>query len=118
MIKLWERRVVAPRIEEEKRRPWFLAGGGGRAELPQWNYSWVLCKATFEPNCEAVRDIQWNEYQEDVFGLVTVSGTLAVYSMHITVKALVKIAAHTGDATSLDWHPTRRFVVATGGSLD
>jgi hypothetical protein len=30
----------------------------------------------------------------------------------------VKIAAHAGDATSLDWHPTRPYVIATGGSGD
>lgn len=41
-----------------------------------------------------------------------------VYSMHITAKAIVKIAAHNGDATSLDWHPTRKYVIATGGSAD
>lgn len=117
-IKLWERRLVAPRVEEEKRRTWFQSGSGNSgASDQQQRYSW-FCKATFEPKCEAVRDIKWNEYQEDVFGLVTVSGTLAVYSLHITVKALVKIAAHTGDATSLDWHPIRPFIVATGGSAD
>lgn len=53
-----------------------------------------------------------------VFALVTVSGSLVVYSMHVSMKAIVKIAAHTGDATCLDWHPTRPYIVATGGSGD
>ena len=46
------------------------------------------------------------------------SGSLVVYSMHVTWKAIVKIAAHAGDASSLDWHPTRPYVIATGGSGD
>ena len=53
-----------------------------------------------------------------VFALVTVSGSLVVYSMHVTWKSIVKIAAHAGEATSLDWHPTRPYVIATGGSGD
>lgn len=54
----------------------------------------------------------------EVFALVTVSGSLVVYSMHVSWKSIVKIAAHAGDATSLDWHPTRPYVIATGGSGD
>jgi hypothetical protein len=38
--------------------------------------------------------------------------------MHVSVKAIIKVAAHTGDASSLDWHPTKPFVLATGGSGD
>lgn len=53
-----------------------------------------------------------------VFALVTVSGSLIVYNMHVSVRAIVKIAAHTGDATSLDWHPLRPYVLATGGAGD
>jgi hypothetical protein len=52
------------------------------------------------------------------FALVTVSGSLVVYNMNVAMKSLVKVAAHTGDATSLDWHPTRPYVIATGGSGD
>lgn len=53
-----------------------------------------------------------------VFALVTVSGSLVVYSMHVTWKSIVKIAAHTGDSSCLDFHPTRPYVIATGGSGD
>ena len=53
-----------------------------------------------------------------VFAIVSVSGSLIVYTMHVAMRALVKVAAHTGDATSLDWHPKRPFVLATGGSGD
>lgn len=46
------------------------------------------------------------------------SGSLVIYSVHVPYKSIVKIAAHAGDATSLDWHPTRPFVIATGGAGD
>jgi hypothetical protein len=36
----------------------------------------------------------------------------------VASRAIVKIVAHTGDATTLDWHPTRPYVIATGGAGD
>ena len=53
-----------------------------------------------------------------VFALVTASGSLIIYSMHVPSRAMAKIAAHTVDATCLDWHPTRPYVIATGGAGD
>lgn len=53
-----------------------------------------------------------------VFALVTGNGSLVVYSMHVAWKAIVKIDAHAGEATSLDWHPTRPYIIATGGAED
>ena len=38
--------------------------------------------------------------------------------MHVPMRAMAKIAAHTVDATCLDWHPTRPYVIATGGAGD
>ena len=53
-----------------------------------------------------------------VFALVTTSGSLIAYNMNLKARALVKMTAHSGDATTLDWHPTRPYVVATGGAGD
>lgn len=38
--------------------------------------------------------------------------------MHVPPKALLKFAAHSGDATTLDWHPLDPHCVATGGAGD
>lgn len=53
-----------------------------------------------------------------VFALVTASGSLIVYNMHLPLRAVVKMTAHSGEATTLDWHPTQPSVVATGGAGD
>ena len=139
-IKLWERRVLARpsnNLHEEnsdkKPQSWFsMVGGvvsgasrpGGRGspttdeDDDAIKYTWG-CKTTFTPGeQDAVRDIRWNKLVPDIFGAVTSNGNLVVYNMHVSIKALVKIAAHTGDAASLDWHPRWPFVVATGGSSD
>ena len=38
--------------------------------------------------------------------------------MFLPQRALVKMTAHSGDATTLDWHPTRKDILATGGAND
>ena len=53
-----------------------------------------------------------------MFALVTSSGALIAYSQYVSARALVKMNAHSGDATSLDWHPTKRNIIATGGARD
>eukprot|EP00934_Nitzschia_sp_Nitz4_P001856 Nitzschia sp. Nitz4//scaffold43_size134323//5968//9728//NITZ4_003276-RA/size134323-augustus-gene-0.212-mRNA-1//1//CDS//3329551879//1856//frame0 len=115
-VKLWHRKKVAQRKEKEgeQRKGFgiFRMQAQSRSE-----YTWH-CQSTFEPKSEAVLDVQWSRFQDDVFALVTVSGSLVVYSMQISHRSLVKIAAHAGDATSLDWHPTKPFTIATGGAGD
>jgi WD40 repeat protein len=53
-----------------------------------------------------------------VFALVTSAGTLIAYNRYVPVRALAKLTAHSGDAITLDWHPQRPYVVATGGARD
>lgn len=98
-----------------KLRSWFGFNAG--PSFDNQSYSWH-CRATFEPKSEAVRDIRWSPFHDDIFGLVTVSGCLIVYNMFVPARAIVKLSAHAGDATTLDWHPTRPYVVATGGAGD
>ena len=53
-----------------------------------------------------------------MFALVTVSGCLIVYNMFVSARPIIKISAHAGDATTLDWHPTKPYIIATGGAGD
>lgn len=81
-------------------------------------YSWQ-CTKTFSPKSEAVRDIRWSPFFHDAFAMVTDSGALIVYDIHISHEPWVKErSAHPGEATTVDWHPTRRYVIATGGGRD
>jgi WD40 repeat protein len=54
----------------------------------------------------------------EVFAVVTASGSVVLYHRHVTVRAIAKIMAHGGIATSVDWHPRLPNVLATGGSED
>jgi WD40 repeat protein len=95
-----------------------LFGGNKKNVVPsKRTYSWH-CQAKFEPKSEAVRDIQWSPFYEHYFALVTTSGSLIVYHKSVTVRALVKLTAHSGDAATLDWHPHEKHIVATGGASD
>ena len=40
------------------------------------------------------------------------------YHRLLPQPAMCKLTAHAGDATSVDWHPTHPYLVATGGSMD
>jgi hypothetical protein len=42
---------------------------------------------------------------------------LCIYDIRIN-KTMVRESTHAGDASCVDWHPSRRFVVATGGGRD
>lgn len=53
-----------------------------------------------------------------VFALVTDSGHLIVYNINHPEKPWEKIAAHGAEASTLDWHPTRPYIIATGGVAD
>lgn len=72
------------------------------------------CVSTYQPKCDGVRDIQWNPFLDDVFAMVA-GEWLVVYDIRINGKPMVKESTHAGDATSLDWHPSRKYTIATGG---
>jgi WD40 repeat protein len=136
-VKLWERKLVidpedlgddqSKLAEQQQQFSWFSMVGGGSGNGGKGSstndddsrqYSWG-CKATYSlGEQDAIRDVSWNPHLPDFFGVVTSNGNLVVYNMNVASKAVVKIAAHTGDASSLDWHPRWPFVVATGGSSD
>jgi WD40 repeat protein len=78
------------------------------------NYSWH-CRPMFQFKSEHVRDIRWSPFHHDFFAVVTDHGTLHVYNVRVPGNYWAKIAAHAGEATTVDWHPTMTYVIATGG---
>lgn len=121
-----------------------IFGGMSAQTTTRRLFTWH-CRATFEPKSEAVRDIKWSPYFEDgtfchdghiffwndpyfslthtkpfttVFALVTSSGSLIAYNIHLYHKAIAILTAHAGEATTLDWHPKQKGIIATGGAGD
>ena len=70
----------------------------------------------FQPKCEAVREVSWNPVIDDLFALVA-GEWLCIYDIRIN-KPMVKESTHAGEATCVDWHPTRKYCIATGGGRD
>ena len=87
--------------------------GGGSAVVRSWH-----CAATFRPQSDAVRDIKWSPHLEHVFAAVTDSGCLFVYDVRVPVRPYLRAAVHSGEATTVDWHPKWRYTLATGGGRD
>eukprot|EP00566_Odontella_aurita_P004060 CAMPEP_0113564672 /NCGR_PEP_ID=MMETSP0015_2-20120614/21750_1 /TAXON_ID=2838 /ORGANISM="Odontella" /LENGTH=1222 /DNA_ID=CAMNT_0000466781 /DNA_START=16 /DNA_END=3680 /DNA_ORIENTATION=- /assembly_acc=CAM_ASM_000160 len=94
------------------------SGGAGSRGVPTAPVCSWRCVSTFQLKSDAVRDIQWNPFIDDIFAAVTDSGSLAVYDVRVLARPFIKVAAHAGEATTVDWHPTRRYVLATGGGRD
>jgi WD40 repeat protein len=119
-VKLWERRKQSKPPQAQGRREskqFSLFRSMNTTSASVQTYSWY-CRLNFEPKSEAVRDIAWSPFYDDVFALVTTSGSLVAYNMHLPKPAMLKMTAHAGDATSIDWHPTKPNILATGGASD
>lgn len=79
------------------------------------SFSWKCDSLKYKPNSEAIRDIKWSPFNDDLFAMVTSNGFLIVYNRIVPHRPVVRIAAHAGEATTLDWHPTKPYMIATGG---
>ncbi|KAL7552029.1 hypothetical protein ACHAWF_015240 [Thalassiosira exigua] len=137
-VKLWDRRATSSSSATESRgvenvpvvessfnlsaKSWFGFGTPSvtNAQLPPSNAMAMTaiwhCISTYLPKCEAVRDIKWNPFMDDVFALVA-GEWLCVYDIRVN-KPMMKESTHAGDATCVDWHPTRKYTIATGGGRD
>mmetsp|Transcript_2342 Transcript_2342/g.3286 ORF Transcript_2342/g.3286 Transcript_2342/m.3286 type:complete len:947 (-) Transcript_2342:327-3167(-) len=116
---LWERQLLVsqePSNPKTGLRSWFRMANQNPSNLNQ-SVQW-RCIRTFEPKFEAVRDIRWSPYHEDAFAIVTSRGSLIVYNINFPGSPWVTIVAHNNEATSVDWHPTKPYWIATGGVGD
>lgn len=53
-----------------------------------------------------------------MFALVSDNGALCVYDIRLNRPVMKTTSAHAGEATSVEWHPSDKFVLATGGGRD
>jgi len=127
-VKLWDRRTKSsewsqqaqPTSNQSGLRSWFgisSSSSGQERSASVRSYSWH-CIATFKPKAEAVRDVKWHPCNDDVFAMVTGNGTLLVYDVRVMARPWIRFVAHAGEATTVDWHPTRKYYIATGSARD
>eukprot|EP00547_Thalassionema_nitzschioides_P002698 CAMPEP_0194214342 /NCGR_PEP_ID=MMETSP0156-20130528/15499_1 /TAXON_ID=33649 /ORGANISM="Thalassionema nitzschioides, Strain L26-B" /LENGTH=918 /DNA_ID=CAMNT_0038942573 /DNA_START=52 /DNA_END=2809 /DNA_ORIENTATION=- len=119
-VKLWERKSSSNGRGSSQPNQNLISWFGkqaSRSSLTNSSISWH-CLATFEPKAEAVRDIRWSPFHDNIFAMVTVTGSLLVYDINHPETACVRIQAHDGEATSCDWHPSNPGIIATGGAGD
>lgn len=119
-VKMFERREVKKEgdIDSQKRSnenykwKWFAKSTSSTlVKSYVWHYT-----GCFKPNCGPIRDIKWSHGDDDLFAMVTNNGFLVVHNMAImnNGRPMVRIAAHAREATTLDWHPTEPYIIATG----
>jgi len=140
-VKLWDRRATSsslsggassvasnvPVVQSTfnlSAKSWFGFGGSPSVRNAQLPPSAAMprtaiwhCVSTYQPKCDQVRDIKWNPFIDDVFAMVA-GEWLCVYDIRLNSKPMIKESTHAGDATSVDWHPTRKYTIATGGGKD
>ena len=126
-VKLWDRRATSggnsggpSNSNQMNSKSWF--GGFGNsapsshpqtmsmARTAMWHCISTFCQG------EAIRDVKWSPHRDEVFALVA-GEWLCLYDIRVN-KPLSKESVHAGDATSLDWHPTRPTILATAGGRD
>lgn len=120
-VKMFERREIKLKGDDDQQNQksetqkwkWF---GKSNSSSSVKSYSWHYT-GNFTPNCGPVRDIQWSNCNHDLFAMVTNNGFLVVHNMSLVNngRPMVRIAAHAREATTLDWHPTEPYLIATGG---
>ena len=119
-VKMFERKEVKTesgknlkkKHRETSKWTWF-SNSNSSSSVKSYFWSCVGC---FKPNCGPVRDIQWSNFDHDLFAMVTNNGFLIVHNINLVNngRPMVRIAAHAREATTLDWHPTERYIIATG----
>jgi len=117
--KLWERSedVDTDSFRQPVESKWSWLGALSTSQFDdaqERSFSWK-CKQVFKPNCGGIREVKWSSFSDDLFAMVTNNGFLVVYYTIVPHRPTVRIAAHAREATTLDWHPTKPYVIATGG---
>jgi len=121
-VKMFERREIKTNIDKnsnnkngvavESKWKWFSKSNASSSVK---SYSWHYT-GCFKPNCGPVRDIQWSNFDNDLFAMVTNNGFLVVHNINLlnNARPMVRVAAHAREATCVDWHPVEKYIIATG----
>ena len=117
-VKLFEREETTIDIASDENNtkswnPWFpKVSSPSTVKSYSWNYT-----ANFKANHGAIKEIKWSPFHDDIFAMVTSQGFLVIYNMQWKDwgKQMLITAAHANEALTLDWHPSKPLIIATGG---
>lgn len=69
----------------------------------------------FDPRAESVRDVQFDPFSPLSFASACEDGTVQVWDMRRPHEPLRRFTAHAGLVLVLQFHPSQRGIIATGG---
>lgn len=71
--------------------------------------------ATFKTQYDKLRDVKFSPLSPDLFAAAYDTGSIRIWETRMPGKPLTQITAHTGLVLSLDWHPYKKELLASGG---
>jgi WD40 repeat protein len=118
-VKLWERRANEESGRDRAQNS-MLRWMNRPQNSSQQSYSWS-CKEEFKTklNNDQINQVKWSPWINNLFAMGTQEGFLIICradNMASKRLPLVSVLAHHSDVSTIDWHPTRKYIIATGGS--
>ena len=69
----------------------------------------------YYPRGEAIRDIQFDPHNSDLFAAVTDNGSISIWDIRYEDTAITKFIGYTKAALCIAYHPSQRDIIITGG---
>ncbi|CCI43839.1 unnamed protein product [Albugo candida] len=69
----------------------------------------------YQPRSESVRDVRFSHFQPNRFAAAFENGIIQIWDIRKNAHPELKFTAHKGLVLSVDWHPNRSNIVASGG---
>ncbi|ETV81620.1 hypothetical protein, variant 2 [Aphanomyces astaci] len=74
-----------------------------------------VCTAVFQQQkSESVRDVKFNLFEDTRFAAAFENGSVEIWDVRNNKQPETKFTAHQGHILSIDWHPSKARVIATG----
>lgn len=70
----------------------------------------MLCSGT-----DSIRDLQFSWHSPSIFAAADEAGNIKFWDTRNSDRPLKQFTAHGGPVLSLDFHPTTKALIATGG---